>query len=112
MFLYNFMPDVMKRVKDEKFPARLRRDVVIGLLRYYMSELLFYKDDPENPHGEVEINEACLGRLPVDGTLQDVSGVTYGDKVDVEAEESGLVPHVDVGGDDAGGLGVGGHQRR
>ena len=53
--------------------------------------LLFYKDDPENPHGEVEINEACLGRLPVDGTLQDVSRISYGDKVDVEETTLELV---------------------
>ena len=29
MFLYNFGPDAMKRVKDERFPARLRRCQII-----------------------------------------------------------------------------------
>ena len=101
MFLYNFGGDAMKRVKEEKFPCRLRRDVVIGLLRLYTSELLFYQDDPSNPHGAPGLNEACLLRLPVDGTLQDMKAETHGDAEDLSRDEDGLVSHFVVEGDDA-----------
>ena len=105
MFLYNFGDDVMKRVTDEGFPQRLRRDVVIGLLRLYTNELLYYMDEPENPHGPFDLNEAVIQRLPINGTLQDVKGCTVsrGDAADIQDEEDGLMSHVTVAADAAGG---------
>ena len=75
---------------DERFPYRLRVQVVVGLLRYYMSEHLYYQAAEDNPHGPFLLNEVLLQRLPKDGTLQDVAEgvISRGDAEDVEADET------------------------
>jgi len=97
-FLYNFGADAMKRVKDEGFPLRLRRDVVVGLLRYYASENIYYQEHEMNPYGPFEINEKVMCCLPQDGTIADLQGVVVsnGDSVDPDADTEGTFSHVDL----------------
>ena len=62
--------------------------MVVGLLRLYMNDLLFYQESPDNPHGPIDLNGPLLDKLPPDGTLQDFgdAAISHGDAADIDAE--------------------------
>lgn len=103
-FLYNFSADAMKRAAGSNIPLRLRRDVVVGLMRYYMSENIFYQEHPGNPHGPIEFNAGLVNRLPADGTIYDIHGAvaSHGDAVAQDVEDAGLFSHVELEANDDG----------
>ncbi len=67
------------------------------MLRLFVAELVYYRDDPQNPHGPFELDTGLVQRLPVNGTLFDVAGATSAGSADSGQEET-LLTHVNVEG--------------
>ena len=65
--------DVQARAASESSSIRCRRDVIVGLLRYYVSELLPFQDSEENPHGPFHLDEGCLNAFPGNGSVLDLA---------------------------------------